>query len=506
MGDAVRRQVRGIAGGLMSLAFLWGCGDMIEAKPAPAAQPPAEVLGRTSYLLPGDCPESTWPGAAHASGLLCEERYAELEALLTDLDRAYAANPLCEPNITKAYEGLGEESEERLAALAHWVEARPDSFQAHIARAEALVTAGYQARGRRWARDTPEENFERMREYFREAFAELDAAESIHPYHMYATAIALRILRAHGSAEQARRVADRYLEHDPLSYVVRFRLIEALEPRWGGSLQDVRRVAEEAQATVDRNPRLRILLGFEHAFRARIAYQEKKTEEVVAHYTRALAYGDDGTDWSLGRATANKRADRMAEASRDINRVLELRPDYAYALAIRASIRMVAGAEEKALEDLNRAIELSPEYAWPRQMRGKIHQGKRRWQEAVSDYEVSLQGDPNDTWVLGQTGYLYLRWLKQPEKAIPPLLRSVSIEPGDGYDWYYLARAQELAGDPSAGESYRRFLSLTDEGDPSNATRVADARKYLDPDSKAVGNAADAARLPGRSLLETEAP
>ena len=504
MGRAVWWQAGGITSGLMTL--VWGCGDAVQIAPASEAKQQTEMFGRTSHVVPGECPEQILPSSANVSSLLDEARYAELEELLTSLERAYESNARCEAHVWLTYWDLGEADEERLAALARWAEARPDSHQAHLARAEALKDAGYAARGRRSARKTPAQDVSHMGEYFRAAVEELDAVESIRPNHMLAVATALRILQASGSTDEAEKVANRYLEHDPLNYIVRARLVSALDPRWGGSFADVQRVAEAAQAYADRNPRLRVLLGYEHAHRAGIAAAKGQQEEVVEHYTRALAFGDAGITWTLGRARANKYAGRLVQASQDATRALKIHPDDVYALTMRGWIRKAAKAQEKALEDLNRAIELDPRYSWARELRGRIHQGARRWQEAVTDYEIALQGDPNDSWVLRQTGYLYLRWLKKPGKALAPLLQATRLEPDDRFNWYYLALAQERTSDSAAAESYRRYLSMAEVGNPSDTAQIATARKYLDPNTDAGVDTTTGApeALPGIGTLEAK--
>jgi tetratricopeptide (TPR) repeat protein len=457
-------------------------------------------------VAPEECPEIAAPNTRELKGLLEAGEYEALEARLAAYDRAYAANVLCEPYVWKAYQYLGLREDDWIAKLDRWVDARPESAAAHVVRADALRDAGYWARGRKLARDTPPENFRRMREYFARAESDLAAAAELAPVHMVGVGTGTSIARAGGGREAAEARFEAYLERDPLNYGVREYLISAFEPRWGGSYQAMERVAEEAQEYVDRNPRLRVLLGFHQADIALSAYWDKEYDAAIDHYSKALAFGDYGTAWARGRAKAYLKIEKYDLALDDIEYAKLARPQDTDTFATGGWIRLEKGDYSGALEDLDRAIEISPNYAWAHSNRGLVHEHFGNWEQAAEDYRIALRQDPDSSWRTSRLARILLDKLDRPGEAVPLVRAALESEPGNRYRWFQLARAQEGSGDPGAAESYQRFLAMAEPNNPKDAAYAKIARRYLDPSLQAsaagVSDAgADPDRMPGLSLF-----
>jgi len=51
---------------------------------------------------------------------------------------------------------------------------------------------------------------------------------------------------------------------------------------------------------------------------------------------------------------------------------------------------------DDALADLNRAIELNPEYAWAIAHRGRTYQAMKRYDDALADLNRAIELDPSD--------------------------------------------------------------------------------------------------------------
>lgn len=496
----------------LAMPVLWSCGNAVEVSPraerptAPQARLAPEERPRSSRVAPEECPEIAEPNTRELKGLIKAGEYEALEAAIAAYDRAYAANVLCETYVWTAYEYLGLREADWIAKLDRWVEASPESAAAHLVRADALKDAGYWARGRKWASQTPPENFRRMREYFERGERDLAAAAELAPLHMVAVGVWISISRASGDHEAAEAMVKAYLEHDPLNFTVRGRLIGAFEPRWGGSLQDMERVAQEGQKYVDRNPRLRVLLGFHHAYVAYDAYHDKDYDVAIERYGKALAFGDDGTSWALKRASAYKKIKKYDLALDDVEYAKLARPQDAITFATGGWIRMAKRDYRGALEDLDRAIEISPNYVWARENRGFVHESLRNWEQAAEDYRVALRRDPGDSWTTSHLVDLLLNKLDRPEEAAVLLRAAVESEPDDRFLWFQLAQAQERSGDPAAAESYRRYLSMADPNDPKDAVHTKIAQRYLNPSLQASADevsdaGADSNRMPALSLF-----
>jgi tetratricopeptide (TPR) repeat protein len=323
---------------------------------------------------------------------------------------------------------------------------------------------------------------------------------------MVAVGIGIDMSRATGTQEAAEPRARAYLEHDPSNFDVRLELVQAFEPKWGGSLEDMERVAQEAQEHVARNPRLRVLLGFRHAYVARMAYWDDEYDVAIDHYSKALAFGDFGTNWALGRVKAYKKLKKYKLALDDIEYAKLARPQDAKTFATGGWIRIAKKDYPGALEDLDRAIEISPNYGWARSNRGFVNERRGNWEQAAEDYRIALRQDPDDSWIASKLGRVLLTKLDRPEEAVTALRVPTESEPGDRFHWFGLAQAQERSGDPGAAESYRRYLAMTEPNNSRDNVNTKIAQRYLNPSLQAsAAEASDAAeaskRMPGLSLL-----
>lgn len=501
--------------GVLVLPLLWACGNVVEVTPEPTKrletaklEAPPDPGSRPPSTRPNSnqCPEIASPDWAGMRELRDAGRYLELEALLTRYDEAYSRNVYCEGHVWSAYDGVASDGDHGREQLDRWVEARPEAPIPLIVRASQRVDAGYEARGTKLAKDTPSEKFQKMREYFEQAAADAVAAAKLDGPHLYSVGAIIRISRATGNKDWAQAWVDTYSEKDPLNYGVRRRLIEAYYPRWGGSLAKMERIARDAQRYTDDNPRLRVLMGFHHAYTAREAFWKEDWEQAIAKYSKALEYGDYGTRWSVQRAKAYNRTGRLKLAHADIAYAKLSVPNDAETWTVSGELYIKRGNWQAAIVELDRAIEISPRYGRAHRTRGFANEELGRWEKAVEDYRVSLQRDPNDVWTASHLGAVLFEQLDRADEAIELLRLVVDLEPTDHDHWFRFAQAQEAIDDPDATQSYTRFLTLADPNDKRDSIRMNIARRFLDPSLQAKAASAEPQdapnRMPGMSLID----
>ena len=371
------------------LALGWQTACTIETKPI--ARPIA---------LP-TCEKMTPPDWVEIRSLLERDQHEELDKRMQAYWQAYQDDLACEPVLWMAFDSLEGPSPERLAALDRWVEARPDSVAAHAAWGGSLVRAGYLRRGSLWAKDTTGEQFNAMREHFSLAHAALGRAIEIDPRHPVAYARSIEMLKAHGQHTQAGLVLSAYLDKDPLNFGVRRRMLDALVPKWGGSLEAMESLAQDAQQHAERNPRLRLLLGFADEVRAESAKYKKDYDAALEYYRKALTHGEFWR-WLEGRAALHEKLGHTAPAMTDTTRTLAIYPDRARSYVIRGRARYKAGDLQRALHDLDRAVELNPTYDWAYRSRGWVHHKEKDWTAAATDYRAALELIPHNKWTRSQ--------------------------------------------------------------------------------------------------------
>lgn len=381
---------------------------------------------------------------AEIRALLAREQYTAIEARLAAYDRAYTQNVACEYAVWRGYNDVAYGDARAQQQVERWVERQPRSRAALLVRADMYVDLGYKARGSKWARETSDAQMAKMHEYFDRAARDLVATRGPGPLHMVAVGTALSIARASGGVDPLLPWVNELLAADPLNYGVRRRLIDAYEPRWGGSFEDVERVAAEAQRFASRNPRLHTLQGFAHAFRGDVARGEKQYREAIAHYSRALEYGDFGTEWSVSRADAYLRLDQPAKAHADVAYAKFWEPEDDEVLAISARLDIEEGRWRQAIPALDRVVQSKPEDAYYWSSRGWAHENLRNWKAAEADYRTAMKLEPSG-WRAHHLGSLLFRRLNRPDEAVTWLQMAVRMNGRDADSRRELAAAQQAA-------------------------------------------------------------
>ena len=405
------------------------------ARPQPRSEDPsAEVRHEAPWVeVVGVPPPSTLPLAGAAGkgpdgyprqyvdrpalrSLLVNRRFAALTHAVERLQAAFEADPRRELWIGDAAEALGLPHQRERALLDEWVEASPRSFAPYLARATHLLETGFLHRGARYARDTSAFELSAMEDAFAQARRDAKRALALRPGLIEARELLIRAEIASGSREQAERQLEAALRRCPSCYELRAEWVGwALQPRWGGSLEEMERFAVERADC--RNPRHRLLRGFLYQERGSLAATEGRRDEAMAAIDRACALGDE---WRfLGRRAEYRRqlgdqAGRLA----DVERAAAARPGHPLVLFRRAWALADARRWEEAGRDLLYVLRSDPtssEGIWllPRVIRAldvlawKAHKAGRAG-EALRLYDLARLLAPADPGIA------------QRSEAVPP--------------------------------------------------------------------------------------
>ena len=96
------------------------------------------------------------------------------------------------------------------------------------------------------------------------------------------------------------------------------------------------------------------------------------------------------------RAYKNDDLGKHEEAIEDLNKAIELKPDYALAYNNRGIAYNNLGQYDRAIEDYDKAIELNPDYAHAYYNRGYSYDDLKQYDRAIEDYDKAIELDPND--------------------------------------------------------------------------------------------------------------
>ena len=300
-------------------------------------------------------------------GLLAAHQFAQLEALYASAAASMRANIANEDRLIEVVYGFDHPDPSLRQHLDAWVAQRP-SVAAYIARAAHAAAMGWHARGEAYADSTREEQFKGMDTWFSRASDDVHEAVRRDSTAVAAYWVLQSIFITADDDEPNRRIAQRALQFAPASAETRVRYMHTLEPRWGGSLEQMREFAEESQRYADANPNLRALRGYAAWDEARTLSDSGDNAGAVKKLTEALSYGDYREFFRVKRGYVLINADREGEAIRDFTIALTRRPLYTEALAGRALAYVYAAAKvegpqrdqfaARARADIQRALRI----------------------------------------------------------------------------------------------------------------------------------------------------
>ena len=356
-----------------------------------------------------DAPVEMPPFAKHASLrlLLAQARYDELEAALEQFRAASLWSiEEGEYRLVHAYKAFDVSDADVGEHITEWIEERPKSYQAHTAHAFHNVSKALDARGDRLAKDTSQEQFRVMRRLLKQAEGEVRAALALQPRNIAAYRALVVIARYSG--DRFGTLTDEALRAFPESGVLRGNTLVSLQPKWHGSLALMEEFARRSQEHIGRNPDLKGLLGYPDWARGEILRGEKRFDEAIEMYTKAIETGGEEVEYVTGRSVAARGARRYDMAIADARRAIELYP-------------WIADQEETVLSE---ALSSARRYANQQYADGNSERAVQAW-SALLDY------DPKDKEALGYRGQALCESGKT-DAGIADLDRLLGIDPEYG--------------------------------------------------------------------------
>lgn len=149
---------------------------------------------------------------------------------------------------------------------------------------------------------------------------------------------------------------------------------------------------------------------------------------------------------------------RVDAAQAAFDRMLQLRPDDAYALSSRSHLRAQRGETEAALADARALVRAHPQRSardWFNL--GYLLDAAGHWAEAEAAFRRTLELDPQLDRGWYGLGLVLVR-LGRDEEAIAALERNTELQPMSPYGWYQLARVHVDRNDPDRARKIIRHL------------------------------------------------
>jgi tetratricopeptide (TPR) repeat protein len=159
-----------------------------------------------------------------------------------------------------------------------------------------------------------------------------------------------------------------------------------------------------------------------------VSSRERRFDEALASYDRALAVRPDYAEALNNRGVTLQELKRFDEALASYDRALAVRPDYAEALCNRGNTLKELKRFDEALASYDRALAVRPDYAEVLNNRGVTLQELKRFDEALASYDHALAVRPDYAEALYNRGNT-LQELKWFDEALASYDRALAMRP-----------------------------------------------------------------------------
>ena len=178
--------------------------------------------------------------------MLQNEQLEELNVILDENQNLFEKDPRNEYKVHDAYRAFDLTVPSYEDFFKKWINTSPDKYQPYLAIAQYYYARGWENRGYKWAKDTPEKQFEGMQFYFSKAEQNLKVALNINPNLIVAYHILIGIYNANGDDTAEDRIIGKAGALFPHSFLINSDSLWAKEPRWGGSYVTMEEIAKKS--------------------------------------------------------------------------------------------------------------------------------------------------------------------------------------------------------------------------------------------------------------------
>lgn len=336
------------------------------------------------------------------------------------------SDPIKHGILIRAYSQVFEANSTRIKAVVdHWVRAAPKSANALVARGVFTVNAAFEARGSASSSNTPQASFKGMESRLARGIADLNQALRINPRMTVAAAYLVYANRGAGDYATIENAAKQALAVDPTDELVYLYWMNAAEPRWSGSLEQVHAIVEASRPYRDRNPLLKLL-------DARELWIELTASNLPlrkADYDRVLDLAPD--PHALAGATETLRG---TDGLLYISELLRFEPSVEFYM-IRSKLLAERNDKELAKRDAAMALILpNVGSANPAQFANALAAADKP-DEAATVYRQILERNPRDRPALTELIQLDMRSLNRRDEAETLSDRLAVLYPNDRFTW-----------------------------------------------------------------------
>jgi tetratricopeptide (TPR) repeat protein len=288
-------------------------------------------------------------------------RFAELDARFSAIQAGYRDNVVSDEQLRNSFRVFYDADAALEVKYDAWVATFPKSYVAHLARGIYHRKTGQDRRGGDVISNTTDNQLQGMDAAFTLAMQDLEMSAALdkRPLLTYFNEISIAILE--GDTREIRTLLDRSLRVDPQNVIIRHEYMISLEPRWGGTVEQMNDFLEESRDAGLSKPKLQLLEAVIISDRADGFKDAGDYSAAEREYRKAVALGSDDCFKCLASVLLlqNKPQDAITFLSRAVNED----PWDVENLALRGQTYLQVGNTSAGTADMIAAATLGNVYA-----------------------------------------------------------------------------------------------------------------------------------------------
>lgn len=391
-----------------------------------------------------------------------DKKAKEIDAQLDAILAAYYAGQVPEGALRLAYYANFDYSAAVVESMIDsWLQQSPDSAHALVARGIHRVARAQEFRGKMFYRDTPIEAIDKMAREAELARTDLERALAQNPRILPAYEALVDVARFSGDGALGADALQRALKVDPKNYYVRKRYAAMLEPRWGGSWEQMDRVASDAAPYLDRNPRLVLLRTLALASRGWPPYHAKDFPRALELYERGIV---EGPDWEnlLTGGTSALRSGQHIRAVELYSQILRFWPRDEKALYWRAESFKAMELDDMALADYQQLLAADPGNVFAQRAYAELLLKRDDYDAAERKLAALHAANPSDLWVAERLAWVYVYRRPRYAEAAVLIDQLLAADPKSGAAWLMRADLIQFTKGEGLQEALENFVRYAD--------------------------------------------
>ncbi len=440
-------------------------------------------------LATPDLPNNQWQ--EHAGKARCwlmlsqQPSLEEIAATLAEpdgagkLDREYKQilaahhrDPMHRELLFRAYSDFQSEQGRQLAT--DWLKKSPTSPFAQMAVGDAAIGAARDARGGKYAGQTSQAQFDAMTAQLRIAVPLLQSAQGAEPNLSTACVGLIDAGMLDSDASTSVPALRHCMQVDPLSWHVNEQWLRSIDPRWGGTFDQLDEAVNQIRLHVADSPMLASLLAKAIGRRAYLNFDSSDLSSIATNLDRAaLAAPDPFYIAKAGEAT-QQSGDRH-KALQYVTQALRFAPEEPNFLIQRGTIRQSLGYIPAALADARKAAAMPSDqcncnYGDLATLFGNLHQIPEQRIALERDIATNLKHE----WALQTLCNTYFDGYSFDSVPGMACTKRLADEFPDNTDAMYVrAMSLYIVHDPAAAQFDARFRKLADASDAEAQMQIS---------------------------------